>query len=63
MKRFLSLKFDTKLKILEKIYTTINSEKTTKISSKVPLMNTFVMLTKRITKADSVRDQKRANLV
>jgi hypothetical protein len=63
VKRFLSLKFETKLTILEKIYTIINSERTTITSSMVPLINIFVMLTTRIIKVDTERDQNKANLV
>ena len=63
VKRFLSLKFETKLTILEKIYTIINSERTTITSSMVPLIKIFVMLTTRIIKVDTERDQNKANLV
>ena len=63
VKRFLSLKFETKLTIREKIYTMINSERTTITSSIVPLIKIFVMLTTRIIKVDTERDQKKANLV
>ena len=63
VKRLLSLKLATKLTILENIYTIINSERTTTTSSMVPLMNILVILTNRITKVDTVKDQKRANLV
>ena len=63
MKRFLSLKFETKLTIREKIYTIINSEITTITSSIVPLIKIFVMLTTRIIKVDTERDQNKANLV
>tara|TARA_B100000242_G_scaffold26998_1_gene16427 strand:- start:96 stop:572 length:477 start_codon:yes stop_codon:yes gene_type:complete len=63
VKRFLSLKFETKLIILEKMYTIINSEITTITSSMVPLIKIFEMLTTRITKVDTERDQNKANLV
>ena len=63
MKRFLFLKFETKLTIREKIYTIINSERTTITSSMVPLIKIFVMLTTRIIKVDTERDQNKANLV
>ena len=63
VKRFLSLKFETKLTIREKIYTIINSERTTITSSMVPLIKIFVMLTTRIIKVDTERDQNKANLV
>ena len=46
VKRFLSLNFETKLTVLEKMYTTINSERTTITSSMVPLIKIFVMLLK-----------------
>ncbi len=63
VKRFLSLKFETKLTIREKIYTTINSERTIITSSMVPLIKIFEMLTTRIIKVDRERDQNKANLV
>ena len=63
VKRFLFLKFETKLTIREKIYTIINSERTTITSSMVPLIKIFVMLTTRIIKVDTERDQNKANLV
>ncbi len=63
VKRFLSLKFETKLTVLEKMYTIINSERTTITSSMVPLIKIFVMLTTRIIKVDTERDQNKANLV
>ena len=63
VKRFLSLKFETKLTIREKMYTIINSERTTITSSMVPLIKIFVMLTTRIIKVDTERDQNKANLV
>ena len=63
VKRFLSLKFETKLTIREKIYTTINSERTIITSSMVPLIKIFVMLTTRIIKVDTERDQNKANLI
>ena len=62
VKRFLSLKFETKLTVLEKIYTMINSERTTITSSKVPLIKIFAMLTTRIIKVDTESDQNKANL-
>ena len=63
VKRFLSLKFETKLTIREKIYTMINSERITSTSSIAPLVNIFAMLATRITKVDTERDQNKANLV
>ena len=63
VKRFLSLKFETKLTILEKIYTIINSERTTITSSMVPLIKIFAMLTTKIIKVDTERDHNKANLV
>ena len=63
VKRFLFLKLDAKLRILEKIYTIINSVETTKITSINPLINTFNTLTLSIIGADTVKDQNRANLV
>ena len=63
VKRFLFLKFDTKLSILEKIYTTNNSDKITKASSIDPLVKTFITLANRIIIVDKDRDQNRANLV
>ena len=63
VKRFLFLKFDAKLSILEKIYTTNNSDKITRASSTDPLMKTFIKLANRIMIVDKDRDQKRANLV
>ena len=63
VKRFLSLKFETKLTILEKIYTIINSDRTTITSSMVPLIKIFAMLTTIIIKVDTERDQNKANLV
>ena len=63
VKRFLSLNFETKLIVLEKIYTIINSERTTITSSMVPLIKIFEMLTTRITKVDTERDHNKANLV
>ena len=63
VKRFLSLNFETKLTVLEKMYTTINSERTTITSSMVPLIKIFVTLTTRIIKVDTERDQNKANLV
>ena len=63
VKRFLSLKFETKLTIREKIYTIISSERMTSTSSIAPLVNIFAMLATRITKVDTERDQNKANLV
>ena len=63
VKRFLSLKFETKLTIREKIYTIISSEIMTSTSSIAPVVNTFAMLATRITKVDTERDQNKANLV
>ena len=63
VKRFLSLKFETKLTIREKIYTMISSEKMTSTSSIAPVVNIFAMLATRITKVDTERDQNKANLV
>ena len=63
VKRFLFLKFDAKLSILEKIYTTNNSDKITKASSINPLVKTFITLANRIIIVDKDRDQNRANLV
>ena len=63
VKRFLSLKFETKPTVLAKIYTIINSERMTITSSMVPLIKIFVMLTTRIIKVDTERDQNKANLV
>ena len=63
VKRFLFLKFDAKLIILEKTYTTNNSDKITKASSIVPLVKTFIILAIRIIIVDKDRDQNRANLV
>ena len=63
VKRFLSLKFETKLTIREKIYTIISSERMTSTSSIVPVVNIFAMLATRITKVDTERDQNKANLV
>ena len=63
VKRFLSLKFETKLTIREKMYTIINSEKMTSTSSIAPVVNIFAMLATRITKVDTERDQNKANLV
>ena len=63
MKRFLSLKFETKLTTLEKMYTIISSERMTGTSSIDPLVNIFTMLATRITKVDTERDQNKANLV
>ena len=63
VKRFLSLKFETKLTIREKIYTIISSERMTSISSIAPVVNIFAMLATRITKVDKERDQNKANLV
>ena len=61
--KFLSLKFETNPKILEKIYTTANSEKITITSSKVPLTNIFATLTNKIIGVDMTRDQNTANLI
>ena len=63
VKRFLSLKFETKLTIREKIYTIISSERITSTSSIAPVVNIFAMLATRITKVDTERDQNKANLV
>ena len=63
VKRFLSLKFETKLTIREKIYTIISSERMTSPSSIAPVVNIFAMLATRITKVDTERDQNKANLV
>ena len=63
VKRFLSLKFETKLTIREKIYTIISSERMTSTSSINPVVNIFAMLATRITKVDTERDQNKANLV
>ncbi len=63
VKQFIFLKFDSKLSILEKIYTTNNSDKTTKASSIEPLVKTFIILANRIIIVDKDRDQNRANLV
>ena len=63
VKRFLFLKFDAELSILEKIYTTNNSDKITKASSRDPLVKTFITLANRIIIVDKDRDQNRANLV
>ena len=63
VKRFLFLKFDAKLSILEKIYITNNSDKITRASSTDPLMKTFITLANRIIIVDKDRDQNRANLV
>ena len=63
VKRFLSLKFETKLTIREKIYTIISSERMTSTSSIAPVVNIFAMLATRITKVDRERDQNKANLV
>ena len=63
VKRFLSLKFETKLTIREKINTIINSERMTSTSSIAPLVNIFAILATRITKVDTERDQNKANLV
>ena len=63
VKRFLFLQFDAKLSILEKIYTTNNSDKITKASSIEPLVKTFIILANRIIIVDKDRDQNRANLV
>ena len=63
VKRFLSLKFETKLTIREKIYTIISSERMTSASSIAPVVNIFAMLATRITKVDTERDQNKANLV
>ncbi len=63
VKRFLSLKFETKLTIREKIYTITSSEKMTITSSIAPVVNIFAMLATRITKVDTERDQNKANLV
>ena len=63
VKRFLSLKFETKLTIREKIYTIISSERMTSTSSIAPVVNIFAMLATRITKVDTERDQNKANLV
>ena len=63
VKRFLSLKFETKLTIREKIYTIISSERITSTSSIAPVVNIFAMLATRITKVDRDRDQNNANLV
>ena len=63
VKRFLSLKFETKLTIREKIYTIISSEIMTSTSSIAPVVNIFAMLATRITKVDTERDQNKANLV
>ena len=63
VKRFLFLKFETKLTIREKIYTIINSERMTSTSSIDPLVNIFAILATRITKVDTERDQNKANLV
>ena len=63
VKRFLFLKFETKLTIREKIYTIISSERMTSTSSIAPVVNTFAMLATRITKVDTERDQNKANLV
>ena len=62
VKRFLFLKFETKLTIREKIYTIISSEKMTSTSSIAPVVNIFAMLATRITKVDTERDQNKANL-
>ena len=63
VKRFLSLKFETKPTIREKIYTIISSERMTSTSSIAPVVNIFAMLATRITKVDTERDQNKANLV
>ena len=63
VKRFRSLKLDTKLRILEKMYTIINSVKTMQTTSVNPLINTFNTLTNSIIRVDRVKDQNRANLV
>ena len=63
VKRFLFLKFDAKLSILEKIYITNNSDKITRASSTDPLMKTLITLANRIIIVDKDRDQNRANLV
>ena len=63
VKRFLSLKFETKLTIREKIYTIMSSERRTSTSSIAPVVNIFAMLATRITKVDTERDQNKANLV
>ena len=63
VKRFLSLKFETKLTIREKIYTIISSERMTSTSSIAPVVNIFAMLATRIIKVDTERDQNKANLV
>ena len=63
VKRFLSLKFETKLTIREKIYTIISSERMTSTSSRAPVVNIFAMLATRITKVDTERDQNKATLV
>ena len=63
VKRFLSLKFETKLTIREKIYTIINSENMTSTSSIAPFVNIFAMLATRITEVDTERAQNKANLV
>ena len=63
VKRFLFLKFDAELSILEKIYTTNNSDKITKATSIDPLVKTFITLANRIIIVDKDRVQNRANLV
>ena len=63
VKRFLYLKFETKLTIREKIYTIISSEIMTITSSTAPVVNIFAMLATRITTVDTERDQNKANLV
>ena len=63
VKRFLFLKFETKLTIREKIYTIISSERMTSTSSIAPVVNIFAMLATRITKVDTERDQNKANLI
>ena len=63
VKRFLFLKFDAKLRFLEKIYTTINSVKTTNTTSIIPLINTFITLTDKIIRVERVKDHNTANLV
>ena len=63
VKRFLFLKFEAKLRILEKIYTTINTVKTTNTTSIIPLINTFITLTDKIIRVERVKDHNTANLV
>ena len=61
--RFLSLNFDTKPRVLEKIYTTTSSDKITMTSSEVPFVKIFTILTNKIIKEDMARDQKTPSLV